>query len=209
MKKNLLNILVLFLLLPVMLFPACKSSNLKAINLPKYLKNEISVTKYGIIDSNGALEENNDYLALLTQTKAKPENLSKYLKFQINAIPNWMYKMYVDYISFNIYCNESAEQMTINITMTNLASEEEIISAVSESVKTETISEQLAIAPKAKKVIKCKIPIKKTVATSLGSTITIDALNSPELFSNDSTFTWLIYGFEIHGESRAYSKQSN
>jgi hypothetical protein len=39
--------------------------------------------------------------------KAKAENLSKYLKFELTADNVWMYKMYVQKITFYVYCNEN------------------------------------------------------------------------------------------------------
>lgn len=210
MKKNLLNIFMVLLLLPVIMFSGCKKSELKAIDSAIYLKDEIQVISYGILENDGSLAETPGSLTLLTQKKAKTDNLSKYLKFVINAQPVMMYKMYIEYISFYIYCNESADQMTINFTMSNLASEDGILNSKEQTVEPVTVEEQLALSPKAKKKIRCTIPINKTIATATGSTITIDVLNSTELFSGDeetnSTFMWLIYKFEIHGESRSYTR---
>lgn len=212
MKKNLLKFFAIFLLLPAIMFVGCKNAKLPAIKLSGYLKDEITVISYGLLESDGTLSEESESLSLLTEKKAKTENLSKYLKFTLTANPVTMYKMYVEYISFYVYCNESAEQMTINVTMSNLASEDDIRNATNQSVETDTAEEQVAFKVKAKKSVKCTIPIKKTVATATGSTITIDIFNSRDLFSgdgeNDSTFKWLIYGFEIHGEPRAYTRNA-
>lgn len=212
MKNKLLKIMLMFMLLPVMILSGCKNKGLPAIDNSTYLKDVITIISYGLLEDDGTLSEDSASLSLITEPKLKTENLSKYLKFEITAQPVWMYKMYIEYISFYVYCNESAEQMTINFTMTNLASEDDIMNAIGQSIETETVEEQLAIAPKAKKAIKCKIPINKTIPTATGSTITIDVLNSPELFSGDeensSSFMWLIYGFEIHGESRTYTRAS-
>lgn len=208
MRKKLFSIIFSIILLPVVLFAGCKSKSktLPAINLSKYFKDEISISRYDISESSS------DTISLLTQKKAKKENLSKYTKFELNADPVWIYKMYIDSISFYVYCNESSEyQMTINLKMTNLAEESVILESKQDTVTTEDVEQQCTILPKGKKAIKCVIPINKTVVNALGSTITIDLSNSPELFSNNdddssSTFEWLIYGFEIHGESRTYSR---
>lgn len=204
--KKLLKSALSFLLLPVLLFTACKKSELPAINLSRYLKDSISVTRYGISEATS------DTLSLITQKKADKDLLSKYQKFELTADSVWMYKMYIEKITFYVYCNESSEyQMTINVKMTDLASEEDILNSKTESADTTTIEEQVTITPKAKKAVKCTVKIGKTVVNALGSSISIDLDNSPELFSNtddetESNFMWLIYGFEIHGESRTYSK---
>lgn len=210
MRKKLLNLLFVILILPVMVLTGCKkgSSSLPAINVSKYFKDEITISRYNIA------EDSTDSISFLTQKKAKKENLSKYVKFELNADPVWIYKMYVESIVFYVYCNESSEfQMTINVKMTNLADESAILESKSDNVATEDVEQQVTIMPKGKKAIKCVVPINKTVVNSLGSTITIDFKNSPELFSsegeNESSLMWLIYGFQVHGESRTYSRTAN
>ncbi len=210
MRKKLLNLLFVILILPVMVLTGCKkgSSSLPAINVSKYFKDEITISRYNIA------EDSTDSISFLTQKKAKKENLSKYVKFELNADPVWIYKMYVESIVFYVYCNESSEfQMTINVKMTNLADESAILESKSDNVATEDVEQQVTIMPKGKKAIKCVVPINKTVVNSLGSTITIDFKNSPELFSsegeNESSLMWLIYGFQVHGESRTYSRTAD
>lgn len=202
--KKILKFLLVFLLVPVMMFTGCKNKELPTINLSRYLKDEISVKRMNV-------DTTTESLSLLTQTEAKEENLSKYFKFEINTDPVWMYKMYIESITFYVYCNESSEfPLTINVKITNLANEEDIFNSISENVETETFEGQASFIPEEKKGIKCTVDVNKTIVNATGSTITLDAYNSPELFSGDeessSTFMWLIYGFEIHGESRTYNR---
>ena len=93
--------------------------------------------------------------------------------------------------------------------MTDLASEEEIWSSTQEAIPSKNYEEQCTIEPKAYKSIKCTFEINQTVVLATGSTITIN-VDSLEIFSinenGESTFKWLIYGFEVHGESRAYTR---
>lgn len=218
MRNKLLKTLLVFLLLPVLVFSACSKNKkmLPKINATRYFKDEITITRYVL--ANTSEEENSseinnkstDMLSLLTAKKANTNNLSKYISFELTAQPVWIYKMYIESISFYVYCNEDSEyQMIIDLFMTDLADEDVILKATSEVVETETYNEQCTILPKAKKAIKCNYKIGKTVAKVAASKLTIK-LNSSEVFSGDengnSTFMWLIYGLEIHGESRAYTK---
>lgn len=201
--KKFLNTLLVLLILPVLILSGCKNSSLPAINLSRYLKDEISVKR-------NDLESSKDSLSLLTQKKAKKSNLSKYESFELTTQAVWTYKMYIESITFYVYCNESSDyQMTLTVSMSNLASEDTINSTTSETIETEIVSEPITFTPKSKKAIKCTANINKTVANALGSTITIK-LDSLEIFSGDeenpSTFMWLIYGLEIHGESRTYNR---
>ena len=218
MRNKLLKTLLIFLLMPVLVFSACTKNKkmLPKINATRYFKDEITITRYVL--ANTSEEENSseinnkstDMLSLLTAKKANTNNLSKYISFELTAQPVWIYKMYIESISFYVYCNEDSEyQMIIDLFMTDLADEDVILKATSEVVETETYNEQCTILPKAKKAIKCNYKIGKTVAKVAASKLTIK-LNSSEVFSGDengnSTFMWLIYGLEIHGESRAYTK---
>ena len=205
MKKNLLKSLVIFLLLPVLIFVGCKNSkSLPSIKISRYFKEKITISRYGFPEAS------KDTISLLTQKKAKAENLSPYTKFEISAQPVWIYKMYIEKISFYVYCNETTETpLTINLKMTDLATEDAIWASTEEAVSSEDYEEQCMVEPKAFKAIKCNFNINRTVIVATGSTITIN-VDSLEIFSsdetNESTFKWLIYGFEVHGESRAYTR---
>lgn len=204
--KKLLKILLVLLLLPVMTLTACKKKSLPSINLERYLKDEITVKQ---VDTDATTKA----LSLITQDEAKDENLSKYLKFEISTDPVWMYKMYIESITFYVYCNESSEfSLNLNIKITNLATEEAIMEAITENVETETLEKQVSFNPKEKKAIKCTVDVNQTIVNATGSTISIDAYSSSELFSGDeetsSNFMWLIYGLEIHGESRTYTRSA-
>ena len=205
MRKKLLKSLLVLILIPILVLVGCKNKQLPAINLSKYLKQEISVKREGVTDAK--IES----LNVIAEPKLNQEYLSQYRKFELQANNVWMYKMYVEKITFYVYCNEASEfQMIINVKMTDLASEEDILATTTENVETETIEEQITLTPEKNKAVKCTVNIGKTVVNALGTTITIDTYHSPELFSGDgesnSTFMWMIYGFEIHGESRTYSR---
>ena len=205
MKKNLLKTLVIFLLLPVLIFVGCKDSNsLPSISISRYFKENVTVSR------NGIAEASTEKISLLTESKAKDEYLSPYTKFEITAQPIWIYKMYIEKITFYVYCNETTEsQFTLNLKMTDLASEDAIWDSKEDNVSSEDYEEQCTIQPKAFKSIKCTFDINKTVIVATGSTITIN-VDSLEIFSlnenGESTFKWLIYDFEVHGESRAYTR---
>ncbi len=207
MKKNLLKSLVIFLLLPVLILVGCgNNKKLPAISISRYIQDNINITRYDLTDI-----DKNQTTSLLTEKKAKKKNLSKYIKFELNAEPVWMYKMFIQKITFYVYCNQTTEsQMVIQLKMSDLATEDAIMASKTENVETETFVAQCSITPKAFKAIKCTYEINRAVVVATGSTITIDIENSLELYSssmqNESTFEWLIYGFKIHGESRTYTR---
>ena len=206
MKKSIFRPLVIFLLLPILLLVSCKnSSSIKAISNSRYLKKDITVS-YFEFD-----EDSKNTTDLISSKKPNKANLSKYTKFELEADSVWMYKMYIEKITFYVYGNETSEYLlTLNLKMTDLSKEEDILNNKEGNVPREDIELQYSVSPKAYKSVKCTFYINRTLNIATGSTITIDILNSLELFSSygdyQSTFMWLIYGFEIHGESRAYSR---
>lgn len=206
MKKNLFKSLVIFLLLPVLILVGCKDKKeLPTISTAKYFKNKVTVSR------NGFAEASSETLDILTKEKADKAYLAPYTKFELSAEPVWIYKMFIEKITFYVYCNESSETiLTVNLKMTDLATEEAIWSATQETVESETFESQCSVEPKAFKPIKCVFEINRTVIVATGSSLTIDILNSLEIYSGDaetkSSFMWLIYGFEVHGESRAYTR---
>jgi len=204
MKKNKLKTLLAILIVPILLFCGCKNKELPAIELSRYLNESLTISRHLTEEKTN---ETIDFIATKNLDKA---NLSKYTKFEFSANSVWMYKMYVEYISFYVYTNEASQyEMILNLKMSDLADESEILKSNTDSIEVETIEKQCTIKPQKDHAIKCTFPIGKTVARALGADISIDILNSLELYSDDDetfSFKWLIYGLEIHGESRTYSK---
>lgn len=204
MKKHLQKSLLALLLIPVLIFGGCGKKKLPAISISRYFQDTLTISRFGISETS------TESVSMLTASKPNAQNLSKYTKFEFTATPNWIYKMYIEYISFYVYASEDSQyQMVVNLKMTDLATEQAIMSATTETVETETYEQQCNITPKKNKAIKCIFNINRTVISALGANVSIDILNSLELFAGEedsNTFTWLIYGLEIHGESRAYTR---
>ena len=206
MKNKLLKSLFALLLIPVLFFAGCKDKkSLPAIDLATYLKEEITVSYYQL-----EAKSTKD-LSFITDTKLDEEKLGKYVKFELSANSVWMYKMFVESISFYVYTTASStSEMIVDVSMTNMADEEVLKKTNSEEPEITTASEQCTFIPEKNKATKCTFKINKAVARATGATIIIDISNSLELFDTDNgqaDFNWVIYGFEIHGESRAYSKK--
>lgn len=205
MKNKLLKILLAILIVPVIALSGCKKNNpLPAIDLGTYLNDKISITNYQMETASES------ELSLITSSKLDKDNLGKYITFELTANSVWMYKMFIETITFYVYTTASSDlEMIINLSITNTADEETLKTITSEAPTTDTTVETCSFIPKKAKVTKCTFNINKAIAKPTGSTITIDISNSVELFNDENTstaFEWTIYGFEIHGESRAYSK---
>ena len=206
MKNKLLKSLFALLLIPVLFFAGCKGNDpLPAIDLATYMNEEMTVSYYQL-----EAKSTKD-ISFISETEFDEEKLGKYVKFELTANSVWMYKMFVESISFYVYTTASStNEMIINVSMTNMADEEDLRKTTSEEPPISTASEQCTFIPEKGKATKCTFKINKAVAKATGATIIIDISNSLELFDTDggqADFNWVIYGFEIHGESRAYSKK--
>ena len=206
MKNKIFKILSFLLILPVVFLTSCrKKSSLPAIDLATYMKDDMKVTYYQIEAPS------NNNLSNFSTTKLNKDTLAKYTKLEFSTDSVWMYKMYIESISFYVYTTlASSSEMIVNVSITNMSEEKDLLQSTEEEPNTFTATEQCTFIPKSKNTIKCTFNFGQTIATSTGATITVDILNSLELFDNngeDVNFEWTIYGFEIHGESRAYSKK--
>ncbi len=199
MKNKLLKSLTALLCVPIILLCGCsKKSKLDTINASTYFNSAVACTVYG------KEKQTSGNLSDLLAKKPNMGTIGQYTVFELKANSAWVYKMYIDYIYFYVYTNiETESQMTINIKMTNLASENNIENP-------ETFEADCSLIPKKDGSILCEVKVQKVVATATGSTLTFDILDCPEIFSDsmaqDNGFKWTIYGLEFYAESRAYSK---
>ena len=201
MKQKLLKLLTAILCVPAILFCGCSQikSDLKTINLSTYYSDKVVCSTYG--------KSKTSTLSLTDFTSKEPRTnlIGQYTEFEVQANGAWMYKMYIDYIYFYVYTNIATDyQMTVNVSLTNLADESNLQNP------TDDFSKDCSLIPKENGKFLCEVEVKKVVPTATGTTLTIDILNTIEVFTDiegkDSGFKWMIYGLEFYAESRAYSK---
>ena len=200
MKNKIFKIVIAILCIPMVMLCGCsdKPSKLPSINQIVYFEEKATALAY----NNSKSKELK--LADLISTSYDPLNVDSFTEIKLTAKSSWIYKMYIDCITFYVYANKTTEvEMIINTTITNLADENDIQNpSTFEALP-------LGIIPQEDGSILCKIPVGKTVATATGCTITFDINNSTSGTVADNEgkitdFRWLIYGLEIYGEHRAY-----
>ncbi len=200
MKKTLLKIITLIALVPIISFYGCssKKSKLSDINLVTYYNEKVVCTSYNSTKSYN--------LKISDLTRSKPNKLlaDQYIKFELSANSAWMYKMYIDYIYFKVYTNIATQSaMTINLKMTNLADESDL------SNPTDDFTADASLIPEKDGSINCWFKINKVVPTATGTKLTIDILDTTEVFADefgkDNGFKWIIYDLKFYAESRTYS----
>lgn len=201
MKNKLLKVLTIIFCLPIMFFCGCSDikSNLDTINLASYYEDSVTCSTYG---KSGTTKIS---LSALTAEKPNEKLVGQYTQFDLTAKSSWIYKMYIDYIYFYVYTNMDLEtQMTVNISITNLADENNIENP------SDDFTADCSLIPQEGKSYLCEVKVQKVVATATGSKISFDVNNTPEIFYGDgeeqNNFKWIIYGLEFYAESRAYSK---
>ena len=201
MKKSILKLLTLMLCIPLALCGCSKvkvKSKLDTIYLPVYYNNKVACSVYGKSDKVSVSIDD------LTSKKPNKDILTAYTEFSLKANAAWVYKLYIDYIYFKVYTNKASSEMVINVSITNLAKENDF-----ENANDDFVAECSFIPTKDGEFI-CEVKVQKVIATATGSTITFDILNSPEVFFNekgeDIEFKWVIYDLKFYAEHRTYSK---
>ena len=200
MKRKIFNLLIAALCVPIVALCGCsdKRSKLPKIDASVYLEPTVVATTY-----NNTKTKNVE-LADLLNKKADPLNVDNFVELKVTASSTWIYKMYIDRIYFYVYTNEATNvEMIVNISITNLADENDI------SHPNDDFSKTCSFIPKAESSKLCYVDVNKTVATATGCTITFDIYNSTsgtvaDNEGNATSFRWMIYGLEIYGEHRAY-----
>ena len=199
--KKLKNILIVLLIIPVMLLCGCDNIKTVCKAIPSvgyYFEDTVDCEIFN-------LPERETNLSNLTSSKLNKAMLDSYAQLTLTAKSAEIYHLYIEYIYFKVYMNNSSEfDFQINFNMTNVINESDVgIAGVedneySNTYTTRTIKNSIA---------HFKIYVNRVVASATGSKITIDILNS-EIYATDekTSFKWCIYDFKIYGESRAYSK---
>ena len=196
------KIITAILCIPVIVLCACssKTSKLDAINASAYFEEATIYYTY-----NDSHSKTMTFESLLAK-KPNKTLADQYIQFEVKAIPAMIYKMYIDYIYFYVYTTkETTSEMTVNVSITNLCNEWDF-----ENV-TDDFTADCSLIPQKDGSTRCEIKVQKVVATlAKTTTLKFDILNTTEVFKDDknqdNNFKWLIYGLEICGESRAYSK---
>ncbi len=200
MKKFISLTFSLMLILILPLFAGCSNGSLPKINMSVYYQ---STCTANIAYSSTAAAKSIS-LDTLTNQKSDTSKMAKYLDFTINGNISYLYKMYIQKIEFYVLTNQDAEQMTFNLSVTNLAKE----SSISDY---DTFTEMKSYNIKGYQVQKCSFEINQVVVSSAETSIKIDLSESSELLTSktdgqENTFVWMLYGLQVYGESREYSR---
>lgn len=117
MKKFLTFAFALIICFCPFLFTAC-NSNSTLLDLNVYLKSETGKTPevtYKVYNgsSDGVTEK------LSTFTDNKFDNLAQYTEIAFKGAPEWLYKMTIEKITFDVYANAS-ESIQLNVSFSSL-----------------------------------------------------------------------------------------
>ena len=110
MKKIFTFICAVLICICPLLFTAC-GSNDTSLNTSRYFESKVI---YNIYDKTGDVEDK-----LSTFTDNKFDNLTQYTKVKFTGISDWLYKMTISKISFDIYSNQT-EELQFIVRFSNL-----------------------------------------------------------------------------------------
>ncbi len=209
MKKKILSILAVMLCLPALLFCGCKNDNiseLPSINMSRYYKSTVQAVIDGGKNSNDT--KATIKLADLIGSKPNSNTLEAYSEIKLSGELNWLYKMYIDSVSFYVYTNSApSTELTITLSMSNLANENDFS-------KAEIISDTKTSDKVNGNAYLFTFKINKVIASDVDASsdylkISINECRNGTIVDNENNLTgfkWTIYDLKVYGESRTYSK---
>ena len=211
MKRYLNLLLALFLCVPILLFTGCGTKMCKTIDTSYYFNNKINCSFF--------YDRNTRDLSIFDLEAKNPDKdlLDAYAQIMINTNSEnaRAYHLYIDYITFYVYFNESSEfDFNLKVLIPN-AVEEKNVWENTENLDDidKNFQDTYSTKPKANKSAEFKIKVQRVIVVTTGTSITFDLTENNEIFKPQEdmeedekavTFKWLIYGLEIHAEARAY-----
>ena len=211
MKRTLTLIFALFLCVPMLLFTGCGTKMCDPIDLNYYFEDEINCSFF--------YDKRTRDLKLSDLEEEKPNTdfLDSYSQIIITSSSDnsRIYHLYIDYITFYVYFNESSEfDFNLKISIPNMVSEENVWEDPAKLEDADrTFTDTYSTKPKEKSSSEFKVEVKRVISVTTGTTITFDLTENNEIFKPQDqnntdgdvvTFRWFIYGLEIHAEARAY-----
>lgn len=110
MKKIFTFICAVLICICPLLFTAC-GSNDTSLNASRYFESKVI---YNVYDKTGDIEDK-----LSTFTDNKFDNLTQYSKIKFTCVSDWLYKMTISKITFDLYSNQT-EELQFVIRFSNL-----------------------------------------------------------------------------------------
>lgn len=200
MMQKLKKCFILLLILPTVLLCSCSKfkPNCKALSsLSYYFETDINCEYFK------DLPKNTISLDSLTNSKLNKSMINSYASFTLKSKTAETYHLYIEYIYFKIYTNESSDyEFSVNINLDNVISESDV---GKENPEETTYSNTYSTVTKKDNVAIFKVYVNKVVQSATGFTLTIDILNNETYITDPNTnLKWALYDFKIYGESRAY-----
>lgn len=187
MKKFLTFIISAFLLLPVLCFAGCKKSD--TINMATYFQSTISYQVY----PNYSL---NSDLTLKSFLDDKVDHMRAFYEISFTGNREWIYKLNIDYISFELYSNLDTE-IEFDFTITNLHNGDQS-STGGNSVFTKRVPVNLV----KDKAVEVKIDVKDYIESYTATTTMRLRVTDRSYFIENGVQTGLMYdmlNFMVHG----------
>lgn len=170
MKKFLLSFLAIIMCIPALAFAGCSESS-DSIKMTTYFETKVNYQVYGRTGTNESTLS--DYIG------SKTDNMDQYMSITFNGKPDWLYKMTVEYVTFEVYSNQT-EEIEMNIKISNLKNGDQ-----SNVGGSSVFTKQIAINLKANESVKVKVPVNDYFeSNSATTTIKLEITDTSYFYSN-------------------------
>jgi len=190
MKKFILSIALCLLLLPTTLLIGCNGSNNNGINLPVYFEDKVTYLVYN--QGSKVDAKLNDF------THNKTDNQVQYSSITFTGKPEWLYRMTIKKVTFDIYSNSNVEDFEFTITITNLEGAETTL------VTSNTLTKTIAVPLEKNKSKSITLDVNDIVNSSTAST-TIKLTFDSSFYKGDNSslnFKLDVKNFKVFGEHK-------
>lgn len=211
MKSKIFKSLMLILCLPIVMISFCACARKPLDNYTYF--NEVKAV---LNNSSGNMAD----LTLDDISASGPnmEKVNNYYSIDINAEPEWIYKMYIEKITFSIFIKDkiaNANEITFTLTISNAIAENNVGKDYDDELTDDDkkFVATSSIVPTENGYYDLSFDVGYVLGflnAQTGSKISVD-ISEYDLggagtsTGNISPLNWTIYNFKAYGESRAYN----
>ena len=190
MKKFILILLTCILCAPTFLLCACKETKNNGLNLSVYFENKVT---YQVYNKSSKVD------STLKEFKHNIHNDQvQYTNITFTGKPDWLYKMTLEKVTFDIYSNTDLDSFQFKIIISNLAQGD------TDLTTSNTLTEEVSVNLKKNQTTHVSLNVND-VFTSISASTTIKLSFDSSYFKGDYEQLGLKYdilNFKVFGEHK-------
>ena len=172
------------------MFVGCKDKATN-INMATYFENKVNYQVYGRTGVNEA--------TLSDFTNSDHDDLVQYMSITFTGKPDWLYKMTVNYINFEVYANQN-EEVEMYIKVSNLKNGDK-----SSTGGSSVFSYKVSVSLKENEAVKVSVPVNDYfLSNTATTTVKIEITDSSYFYADgqNTGFKFDVLNFSVNAEHK-------